>query len=317
LRDRTNCVPTALMRCDCMQCQPVNDTTTLSSGDLSMRQIMSIAVFALLLGSWTPARARLSSAPDAVTLVSPTIALSFNPQSIVPNAMTTLTVTLSNPNADGVQLNSPDVTITGLPGGATLTVSGSNPTIACSDGSGANDPPIVVPANGSCTLVFANISGGSTDGSYTATWPANVQFVDSADETNSVNTTDPSTATLDVGTLQLQAPTITLAFNPTSVAANATTTLTATLSNPNSDSVQLNTSDVAITGLPGGAMLSVPGSNPTIACSDGSGASDPPIDIPADGTCTLTFVHVSAGTTAGNYTATWPSNLQFVDVDDQ
>jgi YVTN family beta-propeller protein len=246
-------------------------------------------------------------------LVAPAIALVFNPTQVAVGGTTTLAVGIANPNSVPLQLNTPDVTITGLPGGATLVVPGSNPTIACSDGTGASDPPIVIPANnGTCTLTFTNVSAGTTAGSYPATWPSNVQFVDANDATNSVNTTMQEQATLTVGATatSLTAPTIALGFNPASVAVNGTTTLTATIANPNSDPVQLNSS-ISITGLPGNAMLPAPS---TIACSDGTGASDPPIVIPANnGTCTLTFTNVSAGTTAGGYTATWGPDVQFVD----
>jgi len=116
----------------------------------------------------------------------------------------------------------------------------------------------------------------------------------------------------------LSAPTITLGFNPANVAPGGTTTLMATIANPNSDPVQLN-SQITITGLPGGVTLS---GTSSIACSDGSGASDPPIVIPArsgstPGTCRLTFTNVSAGTTAGGYTATWGPDVQFVDNNNQ
>jgi subtilase family serine protease len=142
-------------------------------------------------------------AASVQSLTAPTIALAFSPASVAVGGTSTLTVTLSNSNLDPLRLNSVDVTITSLPGGATLSVPGSNPTIACSDGSGANDPPIVIPAQshstpGTCTLTFANVSVGSTANTYTATWPSDIQFTDAVDLTNTINTSATSTATLTV-----------------------------------------------------------------------------------------------------------------------
>jgi uncharacterized membrane protein len=158
--------------------------------------------------SWSCANSSTGTTTTGCTasvqaLTAPTVtSMAFTPNSVAVGGTSMLAVTLSNANTDPVQLTS-NVTIIGLPGSSLSAASAS--TIACSDGSGANDPPIVIPAQsgsrpGTCTLTFANVSAETTANTYTATWPSGVTFADANNSVNTVSTTASSTATLTVTT---------------------------------------------------------------------------------------------------------------------
>jgi serine protease len=113
-----------------------------------------------------------SSASLSVTApLAPTVAAAFSPATVGENAKSTLTVTLSNPNAYALTAVSFTETV---PTGLTLATSPA-PSTTCTGTLSAATSSVTltqgtIPASGSCTVVLTVSSG--TAGSYTNTVPA-------------------------------------------------------------------------------------------------------------------------------------------------
>lgn len=177
----------------------------------------------------------------------PTISKSFaNTKVIAPGGSNTLTVTINN----GATVPITGVSLTDtLPSGlaiattpaATTTCSGGTVNAAAGTDtlslSGAT-----VPAGGSCTF-SANVTG-SASGSYINNIPA-------SSLSSNEGLTNPGAAS---DTLNIRsAPTVAKAFNPTSISAGGTSTLTITLGNTNASALTL--SSALVDALPGGMTV--------------------------------------------------------------
>jgi fimbrial isopeptide formation D2 family protein/uncharacterized repeat protein (TIGR01451 family) len=158
-------------------------------------------------------------------LNGPSVAKTFAPATIGAGSKATLTVTLTNPNSanaitgasvtdnlpGGMTIANPANASTTCTGG-TVTAAPSGTTLALSGGT--------IPANGSCTLT-ADVTV-ATAGSYTNTIPAGA-----VSSTNAgLNTAGSQTLTVT------PAPGVSKSFTPGTVAPNAVSSLSITLSNP-------------------------------------------------------------------------------------
>jgi hypothetical protein len=250
-----------------------------------------------------PAIATLTVIPPVIN--APVLGKAFNPASITVGGLSTLTVTLSNPNASIATLTAPlidtlpaDVVIAPVPNAAT-TCNGSGLPIA-TPGSGTVTLPAgrTIPANGSCTLTV-NVTAAN-GGAYLNTLGIGALV------TSNGNNANPAIAPLTVIPPVMIPPTLGKAFNPSTIHEKGVTTLTITLSNPNAAVATLTAplvdtlpGGVVIAGKPNasntcsGFVTSVAGRG-TVTLTGGS--------IPANGSCTLTVDVTSA--TQGDYTNT-------------
>ncbi len=234
----------------------------------------------------------------------PSVAKVFSPTTIVPGGSSTLTITLTNPNAAAATLAAN--LVDSLPAGLTLTAA---PTTTCTGtvsgtvggstitlGSGASIPGGMP---GSCTIT-ASVTG-SSPGSYLNSIPAGALV------TNLGNSAAAATATL---TIAANAPTLAKAFAPATITSGGTSALTLTLGNANATAVVLTAN--LVDNLPTGMTLAAA---PTTTCMGtvtgmvggstitlGSGASIP---AGSPGTCTITASVTSS--TPGSATNTIPA----------
>lgn len=158
----------------------------------------------------------------------PTVAKNFAPDTVAVGIGSVLTITLTNANAT-------DATLTGnlddaFPAGITI----ATPTDAATDcpsgmavgDAGASQLTLLsgakIPAEGSCTITVTVENG--TIGAFTNTIAAGALVTDQGTYPS------PASATLNV---TADAPSLALSFDPATVAADGTTTLTITLTNAN------------------------------------------------------------------------------------
>ena len=223
----------------------------------------------------------------------PTLGKAFNPSTINAGGVSTLTITLSNPNVAIATLTAPlidtlpnGVVVAPIPNVAT-TCGGVGAPVAISGGSSVSLPAgRTIPANGSCTLsvdVTASLAG-----TYVNT------LVAGALVTSSGNNPSPAVATLTVIPIGPTAPAISKSFNPSTINAGGISTLTITLSNPN-PSIATLTAPLVDT-LPNGVLIApVPnvattcgGAGAPLAVAGGSTVTLPAgRTIPANSSCTL------------------------------
>jgi len=234
---------------------------------------------------------------------STTLAKAFSPATINAGVgnVSTLTITLSNPNATVATLSAPltdtlpaGVTIAATPNGSTTcggVVSTGVNTVTLTGGS--------IPANGTCT-VTVDVTA-PTAGNYIN------QLAAGALQTSNGTNVAPAFATLTVNPLVPPGgpPTLGKAFSPVLINAGGVSTLTITLSNPN---VAVATLNVPFTDtLPTGVVIAAT-PNASTTCSGTGAVSASPggstVTLPATrsipasvggiaGTCTVT-VNVTA-----------------------
>ncbi|HTC95383.1 MAG TPA: carboxypeptidase regulatory-like domain-containing protein [Terriglobales bacterium] len=167
-------------------------------------------------------------------IAPPTLSLAFNPTTIAQNATTSLQFTITNPAANTTALNGVAFT-DNLPTGLTVvtssstvcggTLSTTNPTTIHLSGATVN-------TNSQC--IFSVTVTGASGGNYSNT----VSGAGSITSTTSgIGATGPAsnTATLTV----VAPPSIAKVFNPNTIALNATTSLTFTITNPAANTVGL------------------------------------------------------------------------------
>jgi len=267
--------------------QGATDTATITVGSTSAT-------------TSAPTSAGSSACPAAVsaTPAAPTVAAVFAPASVGVTVTSTLTITLSNSNPF-------DLTQTGLTDTlpASLTIAAS-PAASTTCGGAAQSlttttttatlAGAIIPVNGSCTVTLA--VSGTTAGSYTNTIAANALQTGPGGGSSAA-----AAATLTV--TAPVAPTIAQAFAPASVGENSVSTLTISLTNPNSYAL----THAALTdALPGGLTIATsPAAATTCSGSVSTTAGTAKLTggtLPAAGTCTITL-SVSSGT-AGSYTNT-------------
>jgi mucin-19 len=223
----------------------------------------SVTVTGATAGQYTNTTGAVSStnggtgntATANLTVVAPpSVAKAFNPTTVPLNGTTTLTITITNPAVNTVALS--PVTLNDiLPTG--LTVASAIVSDPCGLGSGVlhTTAPttiqiggVTIPANGQC-VVNVTVTG-ATAGQYTNT-------------TGSVSSGNGGTGnTASANLTVVGPPTISKVFNPTSIPRNGTSTITFTISNPNT-SATADLSGVAfsdtlpVSGGPGSATLVV------------------------------------------------------------
>ncbi|HEY2393857.1 MAG TPA: hypothetical protein VGK22_21970 [Candidatus Angelobacter sp.] len=233
----------------------------------------------------------------SITVVGPpTISKAFGAASIPLNGSTSLSFTINNPNTTvaltgvafsdtlpaGLVVSTPNG-LTGTCGSGTITAVAGSGSISLSGGT--------IAASGSCTF-SVNVTG-TTAGA-------------KANTTGAVSSTEGGTgATSNTATLNVVAPpSIAKVFNPTSIALNATTSLTFTITNPAANTVSLTGvafTDVLPTGLTvANATATVCGGTLTTTAPTGialTGAT-----IAANGQCQ--FSVTVTGAASGQYTNT-------------
>ena len=301
----------------------VGSSATLGTGTRFVGSILALTSISVMTGSTLSGRALAQT--GAVTLdtsnvsvcslapipplVMPALAKSFMPNIINAGGLSTLTVTLSNPNPGVATLTTPlvdtlpsGVVIAPLPNGTT-TCGGGTTVTATAGGSTVSLPTgRTIPANGSCTIsvsVTAPLAG-----TFLNVLPVN------ALQTSNGNNPAPANATL---TVVAALPSLAKSFMPTSINAGGLSTLTVTLSNLNPTVATLTTplvdtlpSGVVIAPLPNGTTTCGGGTTVT-ATAGGSTVSLPTgRTIPANGSCTIS-VSVTAPL-VGTYVNVLPVN---------
>jgi uncharacterized repeat protein (TIGR01451 family) len=165
-----------------------------------------------------------------VTPIPPTLGKDFSPAAIDAGGISTLTITLSNPNSSVATLivpltdNLPSGVVIANPTNAGTTCLGSGGVTATSGGTTVTLPASrSIPANGSCT-VTVNVTAPLT-GSFFNSLPTG------ALQTSNGSYAAPAVATLTVNAPAGGAPTLGKAFSPATIDAGGVSTLTITLSN--------------------------------------------------------------------------------------
>ena len=284
-----------------------SSTVTLTGGSIPAEGSCTVtaAVTAPVAGSYFNSLAAgalktsegSNASPAVATLtvtsvVAPSLSKSFSPASLSAGGTSTLTITLSNANSTAAALTAPLSDV--LPAG--MTVSGAASTTCGGTVVGSNGATAVtltggaIPANGRCTIT-ASVTAAAA-GNY-----VNSLAVGALKTGNGSNT---STAVATLTVTAIVAPLLSKSFSPASITAGGTSTLTITLSNPNTIAASLSSAliDAFPNGLTvsalgsttcGGAVLGGKGST-TVTLSGGA--------IPASGSCkvTVTVTAAAAGT---------------------
>jgi hypothetical protein len=222
---------------------------------------------------------------DTLTVIAPpSIAKAFAPTTISVGAVSTVTFTITNPNAAN--------SLTGVafadtfPAGLSVAATPN----ATNSGCGA---PVFAPAAGNTSLTF---SGGTIAASGTCTVTVDVTATTSGSKVNTtgnVTSTNGGTGNTGTGTLTvIGPPSISKAFAPNTVSVGGVSTLTFTITNPNAGT---SLTGVAFTdAFPAGlAVAATPN-----ATNSGCGA---PTFAPAAGNTSLSF---SGGTIAASGSCT-------------
>lgn len=295
----------------------IGSSATLGTGTNFIGNILAQASITLTTGS--NASGRLLARTGAVTLDgssvsvcalagnTPVLNKEFNPSTINAGGVSTLTITLSNPNPTVATLTSPlvdtlplGVVVAALPN-VNTSCGGAGAPVATAGGSTVTLPAgRSIPANGFCTLTV-NVTAAA-NGVYINTLQAGALV------TSNGNNPSPAVATLTVIGL-VPPPTLGKAFNPSTINAGGVSTLTITLSNPHSTIATLTAP--LIDTLPNGVVVAP---NPNVATTCGGAGAPVALaggstvtlpagrTIPANGSCTL-GVDVTAAL-AGTYVNT-------------
>lgn len=245
-----------------------------------------------------------ATATLTVTPSPPTAAKGFSPAAIMPNASAVMTITLSNPNTAGAVTG---VGFTDFYPPGLVNAASANPATTCSGGSITDSlgnlnlnngsslklSGATIPANSSCT-VTVNVTA-AVGGTYT-------------NQTGTITTANTSDGVSASGVLTvISPPSVAKAFSPVGIIAGASSTLTITLTNPNSGLAAtgvaftdtypaglVNAATPAAATTCGGGTASATAGGGTVALSNGT--------IPAGGSCTVTVSVTS--TVGGTHTNT-------------
>ncbi|QBB70704.1 DUF11 domain-containing protein [Pseudolysobacter antarcticus] len=255
-------------------------------------------------GDVTTTNAGSNTTPTSATLTvlgPPVVVKAFNPITISVNGTSTLTITLTNPNAT--------TAITGVAFADTLpanvtTVAGTAAT-TCAPGVVSQTAGAVslagatIPASGNCTVTVSVTS--ATPGAYT-----NTILAGGVTSTNAGSNTTPTSSTLTVNAVALVPPTVAKSFSPATIAVNGTSMLTITVSNSNAIPI---TGVTLIDNLPAG--VTTVASTVATNCAPGTPAQTTGSvsmaggTTAANGSCTVTVTVTAA--TLGAYTNTIPA----------
>jgi uncharacterized repeat protein (TIGR01451 family)/fimbrial isopeptide formation D2 family protein len=276
-------------------CTIIVDVTATAAGDYT-NTIPAEALNTVTAGS------NALPATDTLTVFTPpTVNKAFNPTTILPGGVSTLTITIGNPNATALTTSGPftdtlpdEVT---LGSGNTGSCTGVTATVGASSISLASGTTI---SAGGCTIVVEVTA--TTVGDYT-----NTISVGALSTTTAGGNTVSAEDTLTVSTLL--PPTVTKAFGAESMISDGQTTLTITIGNNNTIplTVSGNTPDtlqssMVLTAGDSGTCRNVP-ENTGIIATVGEGSITIPsgMIIPAGG-CTI-VVDITA-TLPGTYVNT-------------
>jgi uncharacterized repeat protein (TIGR01451 family) len=283
---------------------PANGSRTITvevtaSAAGSYTNTLPVGALQTNLGSNTTAAVATLIVSAPVT-IPPTLSKSFSPSTIKPGGVSTLTITLNNPNNTVAYLTAPLIDY--LPSGVVVSGNGStNCGGKYSGNQGATTVTVTggsIPANGSRT-VTVNVTA-TAPGSYTNTLPVG------ALQTNLGSNTVAASAILIVSAPATTPVTLNKTFSPSTIKPGGVSTLTITLTNPNNTVAYLTAP--LIDYLPSGVVVSGNGStNCGGKYSGNQGATTVTVtggSIPANGSRTVT-VSVTA-TAPGSYTNTLP-----------
>ena len=230
----------------------------------------------------TPTAGSVSNKATLTVLAAPTIAKAFNPASILSGGSSTVTLTLKNTNTTALMGGAFTDTLSNMSavGGAVRgTCAGTTPSTLTAGATALSFSGITIPTNNSCTVTFSVTS--STPGSQPNT-------------TSGVTTTQTPTAgtASNTATLSVGLPTITKAFNPTSIPSGGSSTVTLTLKNTNTTPLtggaftDTLSKMSALGGAVGGTCV---GTTPTSLTAGATALSFSGITIPANSSCTVAF----------------------------
>jgi uncharacterized repeat protein (TIGR01451 family) len=283
---------------------PANGSRTITvevtaSAAGSYTNTLPVGALQTNLGSNTTAAVATLIVSAPVT-IPPTLSKSFSPSTIKPGGVSTLTITLNNPNNTVAYLTAPLIDY--LPSGVVVSGNGStNCGGKYSGNQGATTVTVTggsIPANGSRT-VTVNVTA-TAPGSYTNTLPVG------ALQTNLGSNTVAASAILIVSAPATTPVTLNKTFSPSTIKPGGVSTLTITLTNPNNTVAYLTAP--LIDYLPSGVVVSGNGStNCGGKYSGNQGATTVTViggSIPANGSRTVT-VNVTASY-SGTYTNTLP-----------
>ncbi|MDX2220918.1 MAG: hypothetical protein SF172_18020, partial [Burkholderiales bacterium] len=237
-----------------------------------------------------------NTAPATASLyTNPTITKSFSPGAVAPNADSTLTLVLANPNTAALTISNPGLTdpfpANLVATGGTVTYSGAGCTGFAPASIAANATSFVltggtIPAGSSCTITFAVRS--AIAGTYNNTT--------SGLTTVTTGSTGPvsNTASLSVGLIS-----ITKFFGPNQIQSGGTSTITYTLTNPTATlqtagtflDTMVNMSIAAPGGAAGGTCVGAAGNS---FVTGATSLNFTGLQIPASGSCTVTVVVTSS-----------------------
>jgi hypothetical protein len=319
---------------DCNVFWQVGSSATLGTTTRFVGNILALESITLNTGATLSGRALAQT--GAVTLDSnfvslcslslppppnaPTLGKGFNLVSIIEGGVSTLTITLSNPNTSVATLSAPlidtlptGVVIAATPNASTTCIGGAFTPLPSSGDTAVTLSAGAIPAGsgttpGTCTVTM-NVTA-ATAGSYVNTLLAGALV------TSNGNNAPPAIATLTVNPLVPPnppnvAPTLGKGFIPVSINAGGSSTLTITLSNPNAGIATLTApfTDILPTGVViattpnasttcgGGATVTATAGGNTVTLP--SGATIPASSGGIAGTCTVTVVVTAAS--AGAY----------------
>jgi uncharacterized repeat protein (TIGR01451 family) len=256
--------------------------------------INSLAIGALQTSNGSNAAPAVATLTVPLPPTAPTLGKAFSPATIVTGGVSTLTITLTNPNSSVATLSTsltdtlPAGVVIANPTNASTTCPGSGGVTATHGGTSVTlQTPLSIPASGSCT-VMVDVTA-SSGGSYFNSLAAG------ALQTSNGSNAAPAVATLTVTSPANVTPTLGKAFSPATIATGGVSTLTITLSNTNASVATLSSSltDTLPTGVvianPSNASTTCPGSGGVVATTGGSTVTlKTPNSIPASGSCTVT-----------------------------
>ena len=223
---------------------------------------------------------------STTALASPTIAKAFNPSTIQSvGGSSTVTLTLSNSNASALTGAAFTDTLVNMsapsgPTSVTGTCVGTTPSSLIAGQTSLSFSGITIPASGSCTVIFGVVS--STPGVL-------------PNSTSGVTTTQTPTAGSVSNTANLTvlaAPTISKAFNPTSIASGGTSVVTLTLTNSNASALTGGAFTDTLTNMStaaGSVTGTCTGTTPTSFSGGQTALSFTGINIPTSASCTVIF----------------------------
>jgi uncharacterized repeat protein (TIGR01451 family) len=256
-----------------------------------------------------------NTATLTVTAAAPTIAKSFSPATINSGGTTTLTITITNPNAGSILVTGITDSFPVSPGTGLLRATSPNTSTSCAGGTVTSTPASVtltggtVPAGGSCT--FQIDVTAPTAGTYTNT------IASGALTTNVGSNAAATSAMLTVN------PVANVSISkagPTSVASSSTIMYTITVSNAGPDAaagtVFADNVPAAVTGVMASCGLPTGGASCGSVSVSGNSASSTIAALPAGATITfiVTGTAPPLGTVVNTATAIVPSGIS--DPDD-